>query len=87
MMTVARLYFFLMMVIGIEYLTVKYISIVVLKRVLPIIDDFFGLFSLMANITCILYVTFISSHSIGSALTAARYQGAPDLHSHSALPI
>ncbi len=86
MIFAARIYFFLVVFIGTEYLTIKYMSVIVLKRVLPIIDDFFGLYFFIANLTAIIWISYIASHSEWSARTALRYAGKPDI-SNSALGI
>ena len=44
-----RICAFWITLIGFEYLFIKYLAVVIWKRILPIVDDFFGLFILLAN--------------------------------------
>ncbi len=40
-----------MTLVGVEYMFIKYLAVVVWKRLLPILDDFFAVFLLSANIS------------------------------------
>ncbi len=73
--------FFLMFIIltGIEYMTIKYVSVIVMRRVLPIQDDFFGHFAIVCNLALTTWIVIVCSYSDLSALAVVRFQGLPDL--------
>ncbi len=79
MVIVVRLYVMFFFLTGTEYVTIKYLSVVVLKRVLPIVDDFFAFFFFLANASAAIFTTYIQLHNPWSQRTAMRFRGMPDI--------
>ncbi len=67
--------FFFGILAGFQYTLVRHLSIVVLHRVLPICDDFFGMFLGITNLIVGMFLSVISCYSIGILRIQARFPG------------
>ena len=62
---------------GMEQLLVKFLSIVILKRIPPIQDDFFGWFLLQTNTLLASMFAIINCYTVGPQKARRRFQGFP----------
>ncbi len=60
-----------------EYLMIKFMSVVIFKRVAPILDDFFAVFLFLLNLSLSLFFSLINCHTVGNHQAQMRIQGLP----------
>ena len=62
-----------------EYIGLKFLTIVVYKKILPLVDDFFGTFLLLINFTNACFLGFTNLHTQGDLQKQYRNAGLPAL--------
>ncbi len=79
-----RAFFFGIIVYGTEFLLMRFISIVVLKRMLPVLEDFFSIFICASNIAIVSMLSLINCFSYRACMQQSQMAGLPSfLHSYS----
>ena len=69
---------------GGEHAAIKFVSVVILKRMLPLQDDFFSTFLLLFNMVISVVFSCVNCYTIGPQKARRRYQGLPmDLAEHT----
>ncbi len=79
-----RFYVYYLILFGVEIVGIKYVSIVWIQRMLPILDDFFAIFLFLTNFTIAAVLSLINCFSIRGFIQEIEMMGYPrSMHSYS----
>ncbi len=79
-------YTYMVLLVSTEYLVIKCLAVVVMKRVLPILDDFCALFLFLANLLVVSLLAVMNCYTVGNHQAHMRIQGLPiEMAEHSPL--